>query len=70
MSTQAPERPVGVDLQDASDDARSVVQAIEQDIARMPFADQRTVRQVGETGVVQQREQQRRHQRHAYRTAE
>lgn len=40
MSTQAPERSVGVDLQD-SDDARGLVQAIEQDnpnakVAHMP----------------------------------
>ena len=31
MSTEAPERPVGVDLQDSTDDARALVQAIEQD---------------------------------------
>lgn len=31
MSTQAPERPVGVDLQDSTDDARALVQAIEKD---------------------------------------
>jgi phenol hydroxylase P2 protein len=31
VSTQAPERPVGVDLQDSTDDARALVQAIEKD---------------------------------------
>jgi phenol hydroxylase P2 protein len=31
MTTQAPERPVGVDVQDSSDDARAVVRAIEKD---------------------------------------
>ncbi len=31
MSTEAPERPVGVDLQDSTDDARALVQAIERD---------------------------------------
>ena len=31
MSTEAPERPVGVDLQYSTDDARALVEAIEKD---------------------------------------